>query len=246
MKKWRMIWGAVILAGMLGGCQRNYSADDPFQLYDCGFGKPEAEVVELFSLDSNGWIRTPSDTRREPITYEYFKQKNLPEGGNLSVSLQCSEAFGLYRIDLRLINQPTDKNGFYEDAQHLYRLCEERFGEPGIASESDLEYCQKMAEYYAQAGSMVLLGEGRKREWLDWSAFTSAGDFYAHMDAVSDRFRLYNQYYNTEEGSDISTVYVEARCTDPEAEEMTADFTVSIQRDMTDWEEMERRRADAE
>ncbi len=66
------------------------------------------------------------------------------------------------------------------------------------------------------------------------------------MDAVSDGFRLYNQYYNTEEGTDISTVYVEAKGTDPEAEEMTADFTVSIQRDMTDWEEMERRRADAE
>lgn len=23
MKKWRMIWGAVILTGMLGGCQRD-------------------------------------------------------------------------------------------------------------------------------------------------------------------------------------------------------------------------------
>ena len=252
MKKWRTIWGAVILAEMLGGCQRDYSAADPFQLYDYGFGKPEAEVVERFSLDEQGWIHQPSSINigygfPSEDTVRYQRARMLETGGHLAVSVHFSETYGLCSIGVAATNLPTNPERFYDDAMALYRMCEKRFGTGGVTSEADQAYWERLTSYHFFPPNASVSGEPvPPPENHDWTVYADFDALYtAEKQEFDGEATLTNRYLTTEEDT-VKLVYIRASCTDPEAEEMTADFAVSILRDMTDWEDMERRRADAE
>lgn len=235
MKKWRMIWGAVILAGMLGGCQAEELPEDPLDMVEKWFGKSESRVVHTFGLDEEEWTTKEggqkqgfSDRIEEYSFRVYQRTAELEGGGTVEASIRFVEDRGMDLIIYDGRDIPTDRESFYTNVIAFYERCVELFGEPAISTEEKEESRQQYDSVFPYAITMVLPMQTEGLDWTDYgdidSFYQITSSQYQKNDGQPAAYQLRSFWWDASDEMPFTEVGIRIDYHNPDSENMTFDY----------------------
>lgn len=250
MKKWRMIWGAVILAGMLGGCQAKELPEDPLTLYEDWFGKSESRMVRTFGMTEEEWTEEERDEKQGSadgwIEYHVSLYKYTAEaenGGTLEAEFRFFDGVGLDGFVYRGTGLATDRESFYQDVMAAYKRCVELFGEPAMSTDEKIE---SMQQYYIAWPPGNSLMAPPQTEGLDWTEYGDIDSFYQTTSSQYQKnsgqpapYQLRSYWWDASEKMPFTRVDVRIDYHNPDSENMMFDYYFTCRSDTIGWEQYE-------
>ena len=242
-------WLGTALAGvlLLGGCQAEEFPENPLDMVERWFGKPESRVVRALGLEDEGWTTEEggqmqgfSDRKEEYKFNVYTRTAELEGGGTLETSIRFVEGRGMDLFIFEGTDIPTDRESFYTGVMAFYERSVGLFGEPALSTDEKIEANR---QYYIAFPPYNALMAPPQTEGLDWTEYGDIDSFYQITSSQYQEnsgqpapYQLKSYWWDASDKMPFTEVDIRIDYHRPDSENMTFDYYFSCRSSIIAWD----------